>query len=244
MTLIEQLNIKHPIFLAPMAGVSTPELAAEVSNQGGLGSLGLGAHTVDAAREQILRTQELTDFPFQTNFFCHETSPLDEVAAQAWISYFEPIFERYGATAPSQLNCIYPSFKDHDGYLDLVLETKPQAVSFHFGIPHAHQIQALKDAGIITMVSAPNLAEAQAIEAAGIDIIIAQGIEAGPGQRARCADHRPVGDRLCRPCLRHAGRRNVRTDGRAGRQYRAHPGGAGCQRRAICRGAHRRSWRP
>ena len=125
MTLLEQLNIKHPIFLAPMAGVSTPELAAEVSNQGGFGSLGLGANTVDAAREQILRTQELTDFPFQVNFFCHESSPLDEVAAQAWIAHFQPIFERYGATAPSQLNCIYPSFKDHDGYLDLVLETKP-----------------------------------------------------------------------------------------------------------------------
>lgn len=37
--LLERLEIKHPIFLAPMAGVSTPELAAEVSNQGGLGSL-------------------------------------------------------------------------------------------------------------------------------------------------------------------------------------------------------------
>ncbi len=36
--LLERLEIKHPIFLAPMAGVSTPELAAEVSNQGGLGS--------------------------------------------------------------------------------------------------------------------------------------------------------------------------------------------------------------
>ena len=43
MSLLENLGIKHPIFLAPMAGVSTPELAAEVSNQGGLGSLGLGA---------------------------------------------------------------------------------------------------------------------------------------------------------------------------------------------------------
>ena len=42
MSLLENLGIKHPIFLAPMAGVSTPELAAEVSNQGGLGSLGLG----------------------------------------------------------------------------------------------------------------------------------------------------------------------------------------------------------
>lgn len=33
-----------------MAGVSTPELAAEVSNQGGLGSLGLGANTAQSAR--------------------------------------------------------------------------------------------------------------------------------------------------------------------------------------------------
>lgn len=42
MSILELLEIKHPIFLAPMAGVSTPELAAEVSNQGALGSLGLG----------------------------------------------------------------------------------------------------------------------------------------------------------------------------------------------------------
>lgn len=63
--------------------------------------------------------------------------------------------------------------------MDIVLQTQPKAVSFHFGIPKAHQISALKQAGIITMVSATNLIEAQAIEAAGIDLIIAQGIEAG-----------------------------------------------------------------
>jgi nitronate monooxygenase len=68
---------------------------------------------------------------------------------------------------------------DNDDFLNVVLETRPKAVSFHFGIPHPHQIQALKQAGIITMVSATNLIEAKAIEAAGIDIIIAQGIEAG-----------------------------------------------------------------
>ena len=62
--------------------------------------------------------------------------------------------------------------------MNLVLETRPCAVSFHFGIPLPHQIQALKDAGILTMVSATNFAEAKAIQAAGIDIIIAQGIEA------------------------------------------------------------------
>ncbi len=179
MSLLKHLGIKHPIFLAPMAGVSTPELAAEVSNQGGLGALGLGASTVSSARDQILKTQELTDQPFQVNFFCHQPAVLDPHKAQQWIDYLKPQFNTYGAMPPAQLNCIYPSFLDNDDFLQLVLETRPQAVSFHFGIPHAHQILALKSAGILTMVSATNLAEALAIQAAGIDIIIAQGIEAG-----------------------------------------------------------------
>lgn len=179
MTLLEQLDIKHPIFLAPMAGVSTPQLAAEVSNQGGLGALGLGASSVEAARQQILETQALTHQAFQVNFFCHQSSALDHDLAKQWIQYLIPQFEKYNAVPPTELECIYPSFLDHDDYLNLVLQTKPKAVSFHFGIPHPHQIQALKKAGIMTMVSATNLAEALKIEAAGIDIIIAQGIEAG-----------------------------------------------------------------
>ena len=182
MTLLEKLGIKHPIFLAPMAGVSTPELAAEVSNQGGLGSLGLGASSVENARQQILQTQELTEQPFQVNFFCHDTVELDEQVAAKWIMQFKSRFAQYNAEAPEALNCIYPSFKDNDHFLNLLLETRPKAVSFHFGIPHPHQIQALKQAGILTLVSATNLAEAKLIEAAGIDIVIAQGIEAG-GQR-------------------------------------------------------------
>lgn len=179
MTLLQQLEIKHPIFLAPMAGVSTPELAAEVSNQGGLGSLGLGANTAQSAREQILKTQTLTEKFFQVNFFCHQPEQLNPQTSAQWIEYLRPQFEKFGEQPPQNLNCIYPSFLDNDDFLNVVLETKPKAVSFHFGIPHSHQIQALKDAGIITMVSATNLVEAQAIEAAGIDIIIAQGIEAG-----------------------------------------------------------------
>lgn len=68
MDLLQQLEIKHPIFLAPMAGVSTPELAAEVSNQGGLGSLGLGANTAQSAREQILKPKHLQKNHFRLIF--------------------------------------------------------------------------------------------------------------------------------------------------------------------------------
>lgn len=189
MNLIERLSLKHSIFLAPMAGVSTPELAAEVSNAGALGSLGLGANTVEQAREQILKTQQLTRQPFQLNFFCHRSKILDQDTAQEWIEYLEPHFRKFDASAPSELKNIYPSFKDSDDYLNLVLETCPAAVSFHFGIPHPHQIEALKKAKILTMVSATNLAEAKAIAEAGIDVIIAQGVEAG-GHRGCFNPHR------------------------------------------------------
>ncbi|WP_151804057.1 NAD(P)H-dependent flavin oxidoreductase [Acinetobacter bereziniae] len=179
MSLLEQLGIKLPILLAPMAGVSTPLLAAEVSNQGALGSLGLGANTVETARQQIKETQKLTPHPFQLNFFCHESSSTNINSNTLWIAHLATEFEKFGAVPPTELKCIYPSFKDNDDFLDLCLETQPKAVSFHFGIPHEYQIQKLKDAGILTLVSATNLTEALVIEAAGIDIIIAQGIEAG-----------------------------------------------------------------
>ena len=64
MSILELLEIKHPIFLAPMAGVSTPELAAEVSNQGAFGALGLGANSAETAKFQILKTQELKALTF------------------------------------------------------------------------------------------------------------------------------------------------------------------------------------
>ena len=54
-------NLPLPIIQAPMAGVSTPRLAAAVSNAGGLGSLGLGASSAAQARAMIEETQALTD---------------------------------------------------------------------------------------------------------------------------------------------------------------------------------------
>lgn len=76
MSIQELLEIKHPIFASPMAGVSTPELAAEVSNQGAFGALGLGASSPETAKSQILKTKELTEKPFQVNFFCHQSQSL------------------------------------------------------------------------------------------------------------------------------------------------------------------------
>ena len=70
-SLSERLGLRIPLIQAPMAGVSTPHLAAAVSRAGALGSLGLGASTVAQARQAILDTRALTDRPFAVNLFCH-----------------------------------------------------------------------------------------------------------------------------------------------------------------------------
>ena len=61
----------------------------------------------------------------------------------------------------------------------MLLAERPSVVSFHFGLPNADVISALKDAGIVLMATATSLAEARTIAAAGIDAVVAQGWEAG-----------------------------------------------------------------
>ncbi|SXW09462.1 enoyl-[acyl-carrier-protein] reductase [Klebsiella pneumoniae] len=64
--LLSLLDIDYPLIQAPMAGVSTPALAAAVSNAG---ALGLGASTVAQAEAMIVATRQLTDRPFNVNLF-------------------------------------------------------------------------------------------------------------------------------------------------------------------------------
>lgn len=182
--LLQQLGMSLPIVQAPMAGTATPALAAAVSNAGALGNLGLGASPADSAREQIGATRSLTGRAFGVNLFCHQPAAPDSAADRAWLQHLAPLFDESGLTPPAELHEIYGSFLDDDAMLAVLLETRPAVVSFHFGLPRPAQIQALHEAGICLMATATTLEEAQAIEAAGLDAIIAQGIEAG-GHRGR-----------------------------------------------------------
>lgn len=175
------LKINYPIFLAPMAGVSTPRLAVEVSQAGGLGALGLGASPVDKAREQIRAVRQQMDLPYQVNFFCHQTMESDIGVEKQWVEYCCSHFqeEKLMDHFRDGFSCPYPSFLDNDLFLDLVIEEKVPVVSFHFGVPYPYQIKKLKQAGIILMATATSLVEARRIVEAGIDIVVAQGIEAG-----------------------------------------------------------------
>src|SRR3546814_18641609 len=80
-----------------------------------------------------------------------------------------PLFDRYGAQPPTALRPIYRSFIEDDEMLALLIDTAPAVVSFHFGLPDAGRISALKDAGCVLLATATNLDEAVAATKAGID---------------------------------------------------------------------------
>ncbi len=61
------LGIKYPIIQGGMAWVATAELAAAVSNAGGLGLIAAGGAPADIVREQIKKARTLTDKPFGVN---------------------------------------------------------------------------------------------------------------------------------------------------------------------------------
>ncbi len=162
-----------------MAGVSTPSLAATVSNAGALGSIAVGATDAAGARAMIEETRARTDRAFNVNLFVHGAARADPAREAAWLEWLAPYFADYGAEPPKVLETIYTSFAEDSAMLATLIDLAPSVVSFHFGLPPADVIAALRARNIVLLATATNVAEARAIEAAGVDGIVAQGMEAG-----------------------------------------------------------------
>jgi nitronate monooxygenase len=179
MSLLEILGIDLPIIQAPMAGVSSPAMAAAVANAGALGSLGVGATDADGARRMIRAVRQQSQRSLNVNVFCHQPARADATVEGAWIEYLRPSFQQFHAQPPAGLREIYRSFIADDAMLAVLLEERPRVVSFHFGLPSAQPLRALREAGIVLLASATNLADAKTAAAAGVQAVVAQGYEAG-----------------------------------------------------------------
>ncbi|RTQ46213.1 nitronate monooxygenase [Hymenobacter gummosus] len=177
--LLDRLGIRHPIIQAPMAGVSTPALAAAVSEAGALGSVAAGTAPAAALAQQIAEVRARTGRPFNVNLFCHQPPAPDAAGDAAWLAYLRPFFAEFDAEPPATLAAPYPSFVDNDELLRLLLELRPPVVSFHFGLPPADKLAALRATGAALLASATTPAEARLAAAAGLDAVVAQGVEAG-----------------------------------------------------------------
>ncbi|MGE6361702.1 NAD(P)H-dependent flavin oxidoreductase [Psychrobacter glacincola] len=174
MTLLNALNLTYPIVQAPMAGATTPELAATVSNFGGLGSLGSGMTPPEVLHSHINTIKSLTDRPFMINLMVlseHESSTFD-TKIPAWLShYYEENNIEFALPERPAL-----SFADQVQ----VLYDNPVAVaSFTFGIISAEQVQHLQGLGTRVIGTANHPLEAKAWSDIGADAVCVQGVEAG-----------------------------------------------------------------
>jgi len=162
-----------------MAGVSTPALAAAVSEAGALGSISVGATDAAGARKMLLELRSRTHRTFNVNVFVHQAAQRRTESESAWLAALAPTFQRFNAEPPTALNVIYSSFADDDDLLRVLVELRPAVVSFHFGLPEAARVSALKQVGCLLLATVTNLDEAEAAGKSGIDAVVAQGWEAG-----------------------------------------------------------------
>ena len=137
--LCERLGIELPIIAAPMGFVTGPELAAAVSNAGGLGIMSFSGNPAPVLREQIRRVRALTRKPFGVNL----------------ILYF-PVEEQVA----------------------VCLEERVPVLSLFWGDP-APWVERAHAAGVTVAHQVGSVEAARRAARAGVDLVIAQGVEAG-----------------------------------------------------------------
>ena len=126
--MLNRLTMTPPIVQAPMAGVSTPTLAAAVSNAGGLGSIGVGATDAKGAGAMIAETRariDRVDGAFNVNLFVHARATADPKQERAWLEWLAPLFTAFDAEPPKALRTIYKSFADDADMLAMLLALTP-----------------------------------------------------------------------------------------------------------------------
>jgi nitronate monooxygenase len=180
----DRLGIDYPIVQSGMGSAAGPELAAEVSRAGGLGIIaGLGA-TADELRRRIRHVRSVTDRPFGVNQWLHTElqPPADPArvpertmtAVQAQLNVFR---KRLGlatteARAPGMPDLIEAAFA-------VVLEERVPVWSIGLGNPTPAMVERCHARGVQVMAMVATVEDARAVVASGVDIVVAQGGEAG-----------------------------------------------------------------
>lgn len=183
--LARKFGLEHPIVQGPFGGgISTPKLVAAVSNRGGMGSFGAYTYSPDEIVQIASEIRGLTDKPFALNLWVSDHDPggdrlTPEQFDAAW-RIFEPYYREYGLERPTPPERFFHGF---DRQIEAVLEARPAAFSFVFGIPSSRILAECSRRGIAAIGAVTTLAEAKAMDEAGVDIILATGFEA--------AGHRP-----------------------------------------------------
>ncbi len=171
------LHIEIPLIQSPMAGgLTTPELIAAVSNAGAMGSLGAGLLDPNELQIAIKAIRQHTQRPFAVNLFVPGNYQTSLPQQQQMVDKLNQVCQPLNIS----IIPIDPPFAPvFDEQMEIIIKEKISTFSFTFGIPSSYWIEKLKHNGTIIIGTATSLVEATALESAGVDLIVAQSIEAG-----------------------------------------------------------------
>jgi nitronate monooxygenase len=194
--LCEVLGIEYPILQSGMGSVAGPELVAAVSRAGGLGILAGLRLPPEDLRRQIRQLRALTDRPFAVNLWLHsELWPpvpperLPETAVRAVQDALNPFRDRLGVprthARPAPMTAVPAAA------LEVILEEAVPVFSTGIGNPSPEMVARCHARGVKVVAMVATVEDARAVAAAGVDVVVAQGGEAG--------GHRSVGTKAAAP---------------------------------------------
>ena len=173
------LGIDYPILQGPFGGgLSSPELVSAVSNEGGLG--GYGAYTLSP--EEIIevnnKIKAATNKPYNINLWVsdNDAATVSDEQYEEAARILKPYFDELNIALPEKPAPFNSRFENQ---VQVILDIRPKVFSFTFGIPSADILEQCRKLNIKTVGTATTLDEALALEAAGVDMIVASGFEGG-----------------------------------------------------------------
>lgn len=176
--LCDRLGIRLPIIQAPMPSASTPELVVAVSKAGALGSFGSAYTQPETMQREAEAVRAHTHAPFNVNLFVSKQPPAVDVAEQRGaLDAVAGYYQELGLPPPEPVRPPYAP--DLDAQLRAVEEIRPAVFTFHLGDLPQERVRRLQSQGVRAGGSATCVAEAERLEALGVDFIVAQGAEAG-----------------------------------------------------------------
>src|SRR3954471_9685597 len=173
------LRIRYPILSGAFGGLSSVALTAAVSEGGGLGAYGLYGYSPEQIERTVADLRAATSGPFLLNLWVvdeADAAPPHPAVLAAAAERLRPFYADLGIEVPPAPARLLPSFP---AQVDAVLEARPAAVGFVFGLPDADVLGSLHDAGIAVIGTATTVEEAVFLDSAGVDAVIASGSEAG-----------------------------------------------------------------
>ncbi len=170
----DAFNLSLPILMAPMAGACPAPLAIAVAKAGGLGGCGALQMKPEAIKAWVSQVRAETNGGFQINLWIPDPPPVRDASHEAQVRSF---LAQWGPAVPPEAGDVTPH--DFAEQFEAVLEAGPAMISSIMGVFAPEHVARFKARGIRWIANVTTVGEAREAVAAGADVVVAQGMEAG-----------------------------------------------------------------